>query len=69
MDSVLTLAVDRRRLITASLDRTIRVFDSRDGRTIHKLCGHKVLFIISFVDRKSFVYIDSTIYKLTNMFQ
>ena len=32
---------DRRRLVTGSLDRSVRVTDIRSGQTIHKLLGHK----------------------------
>ena len=42
MDSVLCAEADKRRLITGGMDRTIRIWDMRSGRSIHKLYGHKV---------------------------
>ncbi|XP_066282335.1 uncharacterized protein [Branchiostoma lanceolatum] len=41
MDSVQCLALDKRRLMTGSMDRTVRVWDIRSGRSIRKLYGHK----------------------------
>lgn len=41
MDAILCLQFDSRRLITGSADRTIRVWDVRSGRSVHKLKGHK----------------------------
>ncbi|CAH1261910.1 FBXW7 [Branchiostoma lanceolatum] len=42
MDSVQCLALDKRRLMTGSMDRTVRVWDIRSGRSIRKLYGHKM---------------------------
>ncbi len=42
MDRVLCLEFDKRRLISGSLDRSIRIWDVRSGNSIHKLYGHKV---------------------------
>ncbi len=42
MDSVLCVEFDHRRLISGSMDRTIRIWDIRSGRSIHKLYAHKV---------------------------
>ncbi|XP_069116437.1 uncharacterized protein [Argopecten irradians] len=41
MNGVLCVQFDKRRLISAGLDRTVRVWDIRSGRSIHKLYGHK----------------------------
>nr|XP_006813605.1 PREDICTED: mitochondrial division protein 1-like [Saccoglossus kowalevskii] len=41
MDAVHCLAFDNRRIISGSLDRTIRVWDIRSGRSIRKMYGHK----------------------------
>ena len=43
MDSVLCAESDHRRLITGSMDRTIRVWDIRSGRSVHKFYGHRVM--------------------------
>ena len=36
---------DKRRLITGSMDRTMVVYDVRNGEFIRKLKGHKVMMI------------------------
>ncbi|XP_072030385.1 uncharacterized protein [Amphiura filiformis] len=41
MDAVFCLMFDARRIVTGSMDRTIRVWDIRSGRSIHKIYGHK----------------------------
>ncbi|ELT97361.1 hypothetical protein CAPTEDRAFT_218831 [Capitella teleta] len=41
MDAVSCIEVDFRRLISGSHDRSIRIWDIRSGRSIHKLYGHK----------------------------
>ncbi|XP_032241718.1 probable E3 ubiquitin ligase complex SCF subunit sconB isoform X2 [Nematostella vectensis] len=41
MDVVLCLQFDRRRVVTGSSDRTIRMWDVRSGRSIRKMKGHK----------------------------
>ncbi|XP_077998782.1 uncharacterized protein LOC144451749 [Glandiceps talaboti] len=41
MDCVHCIAFDTRRIISGSLDRTIRVWDIRSGRSIRKMYGHK----------------------------
>ncbi|KAK6182390.1 hypothetical protein SNE40_010093 [Patella caerulea] len=41
MNGIMCLQFDKRRLVTAGLDRTIRIWDIRSGRSIHKLYGHK----------------------------
>ncbi|XP_027041127.1 ribosome assembly protein 4-like isoform X3 [Pocillopora damicornis] len=41
MDAIFCLQFDKRRIITGSADRTIRMWDVRSGRSIHKLKGHK----------------------------
>ena len=43
MDSVLCAAFDSRRLISGSMDRSLRIWDVRSGQSIHKLYGHKVI--------------------------
>ncbi|PIK56115.1 hypothetical protein BSL78_07011, partial [Apostichopus japonicus] len=40
MDAVCTLMFDRRRIITGSMDHSIRVWDIRSGRSIKKIYGH-----------------------------
>ncbi|KAL8615543.1 hypothetical protein ACOMHN_028206 [Nucella lapillus] len=41
------LQFDRRRLITGGVDRTVRLWDVRSGRSVHKFFGHKVSHILS----------------------
>ncbi|XP_070576940.1 uncharacterized protein [Ptychodera flava] len=41
MDCVHCIAFDNRRIVSGSLDRTIRVWDIRSGRSIRKMYGHK----------------------------
>ena len=45
MDAVLCVDFDKRRLISGGLDHTVRIWDIRSGRSIHKLYGHKVILI------------------------
>ncbi|KAJ8044961.1 F-box/WD repeat-containing protein 7 [Holothuria leucospilota] len=40
MDAVCTLMFDKRRIITGSMDHSIRVWDIRSGRSIKKIYGH-----------------------------
>ena len=40
LDAVLCIAVSKRRLISGSMDRSIRIWDINTGRSIHKLYGH-----------------------------
>ena len=42
LDAVLCLQFDDRRLISGSMDRSVRIWDVRSGRSIRKLYGHKV---------------------------
>ena len=42
MDAVYCVEFTRRRLISGSLDGTIRIWDIKSGHSIHKLYGHKV---------------------------
>ena len=42
MDSVLCVEMDGRKLISGSMDRAVRIWDIRNGRSMHKLLGHKV---------------------------
>ena len=42
MDAVLSVEFDTRRLVSGSMDRSIRIWDIRSGRSLHKLYGHKV---------------------------
>ncbi|KAJ8308635.1 hypothetical protein KUTeg_013509 [Tegillarca granosa] len=41
LNGVMCCQFDKRRLITAGLDRTVRIWDVRSGRSIHKFYGHK----------------------------
>ncbi|KAK3093973.1 hypothetical protein FSP39_022386 [Pinctada imbricata] len=41
MNGVVALWFDKKRLITAGLDRTVRLWDIRSGKSIHKFYGHK----------------------------
>ncbi len=50
MDSVLCVEFDNRRLISGSMDRAVRIWDIRSGRSIHKLLGHKVILTIPIRD-------------------
>ena len=43
MAGILCIQFDHRRLISAGLDRVIRLWDIRSGRSLHKFYGHKVL--------------------------
>ncbi|XP_074648509.1 uncharacterized protein LOC141903979 [Tubulanus polymorphus] len=40
MDVVLCIRCDRKRLISGSMDRSVRIWDISSGRSIHKLYGH-----------------------------
>ena len=42
MSGILCVQFDHRRLISAGLDRVIRMWDIRSGRSLHKFYGHKV---------------------------
>ncbi|XP_052058641.1 uncharacterized protein LOC127698930 isoform X17 [Mytilus californianus] len=41
LNSILCVHFDKKRLISAGLDRTIRLWDIRSGKSIHKFYGHK----------------------------
>ncbi|XP_052767636.1 uncharacterized protein LOC128208212 isoform X2 [Mya arenaria] len=41
MSGITCVQYDRRRLISAGLDRVIRMWDIRSGRSLHKFLGHK----------------------------
>ncbi|KAL3873661.1 hypothetical protein ACJMK2_036755, partial [Sinanodonta woodiana] len=41
MSGIMCIQFDKRRLISAGLDRVIRIWDIRSGRSIHKFNGHK----------------------------
>ncbi|XP_071507403.1 uncharacterized protein [Diadema antillarum] len=40
-DGVCCVMFDTRRLVTGSMDRSIRVWDIRSGKSVRKLCGHR----------------------------
>ena len=42
MSGITCVQFDHRRLISAGLDRVIRMWDIRSGRSLHKFYGHKV---------------------------
>lgn len=42
MSGITCVQFDNRRLISAGLDRVIRMWDIRSGRSLHKFLGHKV---------------------------
>ena len=42
MNGVVCIHFDKKRLISAGLDRCIRLWDVRSGQSIHKFYGHKV---------------------------
>ncbi|CAC5412149.1 unnamed protein product [Mytilus coruscus] len=41
LNSILCVHFDKKRLISAGLDRTVRLWDIRSGKSIHKFYGHK----------------------------
>ena len=45
LNAVICVEFDAFRLFTGSMDRSIRIWDIRSGRSIHKLYGHKVCII------------------------
>ena len=52
MAGILCVQFDQRRLISAGLDRVIRLWDIRSGRSLHKFYGHKVFNFKCFCDKK-----------------
>ena len=49
MNGILCVQFDHRRLVSAGLDRVIRLWDIRSGRSLHKFYGHKVCLCLSFL--------------------
>lgn len=41
LNSILCVHFDKKRLVSAGLDRTVRLWDIRSGKSIHKFYGHK----------------------------
>lgn len=52
MNGVVCVHFDKKRLISAGLDRCIRLWDVRSGQSIHKFYGHKVSIIWDVIHQK-----------------